>query len=51
MVRRESVLVVGEDFFVEFFSRAEAAVFDLDVFVRGVACELDHSSCEIVDLD
>ena len=51
MVCRKGVLVVGEDFFVEFFSRAEAAVFDLDVFVRGVACELDHSSCEVVDLD
>lgn len=51
MVCREGVLVVGEDFFVEFFAWAEAAVFDLDLLVRGVARELDHSSCEVVDLD
>ena len=33
VVGREGVFVGGEDFFVEFFAWAEAAVFDLDVFV------------------
>ena len=51
MVGWEGVLVVGEDFLVELLAWAKAAVFDLDVLVRGEAGELDHPACEVVDLD
>lgn len=51
VVGRKGVLVVGEDFLVELFARAEAAVLDLDVFVRSESCQIYHSSCEVVDLD
>lgn len=51
VVGREGVFVGGEDFFVEFFAWAKAAVFDLDVFVGDEAGEADHAAGEVVDLD
>jgi len=51
VVGREGVLAVGEDFLVELLSGTEAAVFYLDVHVRLEACEVDHPSCKVVDLD
>ena len=51
VIGREGVFVGGENFFVEFFAWAEAAVFDLDVFVGDEAGEADHSAGEVVDLD
>ncbi len=47
----EGVLVVGEDFLVEFFAGPESGVFDLDVLAGLEAGEAYHAFCEVGDLD